>query len=72
MFELAAMLLPYLATNTTTVNMVKKEVEDNIKLVDLSTKLRKLEKDGFPSLANIDTMLNTEMKAEPCQASPAL
>jgi len=72
MFELAAMLLPYLATNTTTVNMVKKEVEGNIQMGDLSNKLRKLEQDGFPSLANIDLMLKKEMKAEPCEASPAL
>eukprot|EP00090_Calanus_glacialis_P046972 TRINITY_DN9495_c0_g1_i1.p1 TRINITY_DN9495_c0_g1~~TRINITY_DN9495_c0_g1_i1.p1 ORF type:complete len:2089 (+),score=822.89 TRINITY_DN9495_c0_g1_i1:455-6268(+) len=72
MFELAAMLLPYLATNTSTVNMVKKEVEGNIQMGDLSKKLRKLEQDGFPSLANIDLMLKTEMKVEPCEASPAL
>jgi len=72
MFELAAMLLPYLATNTSTVNMVKKEVECNIQLGELSEKLRELEQDGFPSLANIDLMLKSEIKAEPCQASPAL
>jgi len=70
MYELAAMLLPYLATNTTTVDLVKKEVESNIELEDLSIKLRQLENDGFPSLANIDTIL--KVKREACQASPAL
>ena len=70
MYELVAMLLPYLATHTNTVDMVKKEVEVNMKMGDLSNKLRQLENDGFPSLANIDNIL--KIKVESSHASPAL
>jgi len=72
MYELAAMLIPYLATNTDTIDMVKKEVEGNIKHADLVAKLRELEEEGFPSLANIDMQLKSGVKVEPCYASPAL
>ena len=72
MYEFAAMLIPYLANNTDTIHMVKKEVEGNIKHADLSAKLRKLEEEGFPSLTHIDVQLKTELKVEPCHASAAL
>merc|ERR1712142_497048 len=72
MYELAAMLIPYLANNSDTIDMVKKELDGNINIADLTTKLRELEEEGFPPLANINVELKPRFKVEPCQASPAL
>jgi len=72
MYELAAILLPYLTTDTSSVAMVKTEVERNVQPVELSAKMRELEEEGFPSLANIHLLLKSGVKVEPVQASPAL